>query len=805
MLQALTKTITIPLVLVLLLGCALRYVGVGRGLSDWVVPGPTGAVSSRAFYHFHPDEATLIDAALRLESPFSPPLTAYGMLPLYLLRGALLPSGSATAGSLRESTSPADLHEIFSIARGVSATLSAVTVLLTYVLGRLTTSRSSAILSALFVAVAPIAVQQAHFYTVDSAYSLLCLAAMCALLRALRGSALSWHVATGLLVGCAAAVRLNGLLLLVPVAVGYALEDGPRTLGERIGRLTHPPVWTTAISAAATLISLQPYLLADPGLIFEIGSHRDLAGAVQIASGEELQIWTLQDVGTTPYLHHWLHLWPLAVGWPLTLCFALGIACAIWRRTPGRTIILLWCAVYFATIGPLHAKPVRYLLPLLPFLSLLAADTCVRLWELSGNWRPVTRCLAGLLVVYTSFYGLAFARIYAQEDSRIQAARWIAANVPPGQRIGVETGAFSLGPLIDAGTYPQRQLNIGVLFQARGYTTCGAAGVYLDGRLQDVDYLALSEENRYRHVISAPQLLPGTASFYTHLVQEKLGFERVRRFKNYPALAGIRFDDDRAENSFVGFDHPAVLVFRRRPASASEELRRWRQQLSSNPDCPDSLLHASAAAWRNGESARARSYLSQGIRRYPHVPLFRLLEDRFEGVPSDPRSRESLPDRPVPWAVGLSLAELGLPNLAVAELRHLTRAPSADPKNQANGFTIVANHLYRRGFPDESFLVYQMATEIHETRKALNRLAYLSYKAGQYEEACAYWQRSLKADSTQSGIYSNIGQTLARHLRRRDAALFYLREAVRIDPALAEELSGWIDDLTLLDWPNATE
>jgi hypothetical protein len=47
----------------------------------------------QTFYHFHPDEETLIRAALVLESSCAPPMTAYGLLPLYMLRGALAFTG----------------------------------------------------------------------------------------------------------------------------------------------------------------------------------------------------------------------------------------------------------------------------------------------------------------------------------------------------------------------------------------------------------------------------------------------------------------------------------------------------------------------------------------------------------------------------------------------------------------------------------------------------------------------------------------------------------------------------------------
>ena len=75
----------LALVWCLMLGTGLRFVGLTRGISDF---DPSRQSDQQTFYHFHPDEETLIRAALVLESSCAPPMTAYGLLPLYMLRGA---------------------------------------------------------------------------------------------------------------------------------------------------------------------------------------------------------------------------------------------------------------------------------------------------------------------------------------------------------------------------------------------------------------------------------------------------------------------------------------------------------------------------------------------------------------------------------------------------------------------------------------------------------------------------------------------------------------------------------------------
>ncbi len=61
---------TLCLIAILVAGFSLRFVGMNRGDSPFPVSGKNQSEGSRAFYHFHPDETTLIKSAL---GPIDPP------------------------------------------------------------------------------------------------------------------------------------------------------------------------------------------------------------------------------------------------------------------------------------------------------------------------------------------------------------------------------------------------------------------------------------------------------------------------------------------------------------------------------------------------------------------------------------------------------------------------------------------------------------------------------------------------------------------------------------------------------------
>ena len=111
------------------------------------------APGTGAFYAFHPDEETLIHAALTLnwDSPFDPPLTAYGLLSVYLARAVLAGEISFAKDDER--------CRIYLKIRSLAVFLSCALLSLVFLLGRNTIGERPALLAAVFVAYAPLVLQ----------------------------------------------------------------------------------------------------------------------------------------------------------------------------------------------------------------------------------------------------------------------------------------------------------------------------------------------------------------------------------------------------------------------------------------------------------------------------------------------------------------------------------------------------------------------------------------------------------------------------------------------------------------------
>jgi hypothetical protein len=157
---------------------------------------------------------------------------------------------------------------------------------------------------------------------------------------------------------------------------------------------------------------------------------------------------------------------------------------------------------------------------------------------------------------FKALQGLVFAQTYAEEDPRIQAARWLAQEVPAAAKIGLEKGAFTLHKLL-AGERTT-DLNILHLFYTGPYMLCAQRVDYMQERAAKLDYIAVIRANRHRQFTAVPELYPVVADFYRRLVDGKMGYREVAHFEN-----SVSFFDANVDPSFTGYDHPTVLVFQR--------------------------------------------------------------------------------------------------------------------------------------------------------------------------------------------------------------------------------------------------
>jgi hypothetical protein len=423
----------------------LRAVGLGWGLPQ---PGRE--------YPYHPDEPELAIAVLRVDFgalQLSPRFFNYGSLSIYLDRLAVVAASRAgwvhlAAGS-REAVAQM-IGSVIRVGRWLTVLMGVLTVMVTAALGaRLFGPRAGA-LAALLLALAPLHLAQGHYFTVDvpaTLWTSLCLL-LCA--GALRRPDRGMLALAGACAGLAASTKYNaGVVLVAPLyTLAVTWRRAEWYASDRAAALIYTP-----LAAAAAFLLTTPGIVIDPGRFwhdFGYELHHAATGhGLVFANTRSLPAW----------LFHLTRSLPDGLGLPLALAGVAGVVWAAARHTPEDGLLLVFLLPYSLLIGGAEIKFARYVVPILPVLLVLAARLLAgEEWKRRGDGgtgpfgtsdhpvapsprppvMPLLRAAALVIVLFwTAAYGVAMAAVFAGEDPRDQAARWVEQRRRPGERVGL--------------------------------------------------------------------------------------------------------------------------------------------------------------------------------------------------------------------------------------------------------------------------------------------------------------------------------------------------------------------------------
>ncbi len=130
------------------------------------------------------------------------------------------------------------------------------------------------------------------------------------------------------------------------------------------------------------------------------------------------------------------------MGWPLQLCSLAGVAYGIWRHNKKDILLLCFPLVFLAFLGTLAHQSNSYILPMLPFVVILAARFLVevtsRLVRSKRTQNFVIASFACGILLIPGVGVTRYLQIVAREETRIEAKKWIEANIPFGSVIALE-------------------------------------------------------------------------------------------------------------------------------------------------------------------------------------------------------------------------------------------------------------------------------------------------------------------------------------------------------------------------------
>jgi 4-amino-4-deoxy-L-arabinose transferase-like glycosyltransferase len=327
-----------------------------------------------------------------------------------------------------------DPSAFYLMGRATAALCGTLTVLVVYGIGRRAYAPGAALMAAAFLAACTLHVDLSHRIGVDVPMTLAVAAALLYALRIAESGRRSDYVVAAILAALATTTKLPGVLTLVPLTIAHVMNCRGRGVGLR-GTLTARPLWLAAALFLLVLVATNPgvFVYSNPVALFT---------APEVPAGEMEE--ALPAVTAAPNLYFfYLAVIRDALGLPLALLAAAGVALAFWRRTRADVILLSLGLVFYLAISSTGSATLyypRYALPVIVVLVVLAARILQELWESRLPGRRVLLPVAvAILVAFPLVESVRVNHLFAQEDTRTLAKEWIEGRIPPGTRIWIES------------------------------------------------------------------------------------------------------------------------------------------------------------------------------------------------------------------------------------------------------------------------------------------------------------------------------------------------------------------------------
>lgn len=581
-------------------------------------------------YHFHPDERNMAVALQQLECNglsiidcFNPHFFAYGQLPLYV-GYILLQFYYFFSGNFGQS--PLFTEAVIAL-RTISATASATTVFFlvatvrlllvqiskkekkSYLITKdkgdggaifLSLAQPKLLISFLLFTLTPVFIQFAHFGTTESLLMFLYVTLVYVSLLFMLGKIpiKKYTLLSGLICGLAIGTKISSaVFLILPLLV---FINSPRLYLSFIVRIIIITIAVGILSSPHNLISFTEF-------------YQSMRYESKVALGELAVFYTRQFEYSVPILFQFFKIYPASLGYGILLSFIGGFL--LLPKTKELNFLRFTFLVAFLPFAFMYAKWTRFMALTFPVIALIAVFFIfsVKDWidGIVGNiskmhikYQNILRVLLSLLflvvigVLFLS--GIGYLSIYQTEDVRLQASRWMFANIPDRATILQETANVVDLPLFSP--YPDvvrnenkpmpvyksisfdfydldHDRNLSQIFtQAineadyiivpsrrifRNYT-CEEVSSDRDGLLGRLGVLGYEYDRCEKLQRKFPQL----NAYYNKLFRGELGFDIVAEFDSYPMLkiadkTLFEIQDDSAEETWTVFDHPMILIFKK--------------------------------------------------------------------------------------------------------------------------------------------------------------------------------------------------------------------------------------------------
>jgi hypothetical protein len=272
----------------------------------------------------------------------------------------------------------------------------------------------TALWASFFLAANFLHVRDSHYIYADIPLLLVLLLGFFVIFRLSENpSSWKWHLLAGGMIGLATAAKYNGVFLAIPYLwICFRCVPWKRWL----------VFWLpAAVTAGAVFIMLNPYSVLDHPFFIK-----------------ELTEQSSSNSGGFPWFHHLTYSLAGALGGPMLVVALLGAFRALFSRNARSQAFALFVVSYYAVLCRFGQPYDRYVLPLIPFMLILAAEV---LGWLKARSSLLFWILIPFAVLPSIIKTVHWDRLMSMPDVRTVAKKWVEINIPAGSHLALD-GTF---------------------------------------------------------------------------------------------------------------------------------------------------------------------------------------------------------------------------------------------------------------------------------------------------------------------------------------------------------------------------
>ncbi|MCY3740939.1 MAG: glycosyltransferase family 39 protein [Candidatus Poribacteria bacterium] len=392
-----------------------------------------------------------------------------------------------------------NMTSFFVIARTLNALFGVGICLVVYKVGKKLFDKITGLIASILVCSSFLMVRDSHYAVNDIPGTFFLILSFSYIVSIYTQGRLKDYILSGLFAGMAVATKYNMGIIIFPLVLSHFFANR--------GIVFNRNFICAGLSCLIGFFLFCPWILLDYRTFWEqfaeqfMFSKRPWPGASSTPSYIQYFFTLLWGYGLLPF------------------CFFIIGSIFLSREKEKQKLLLILCCplFYYLPLGAMKLFFVRFVIPLIPYLSILSAYGII---SLAGRISYKHRRVALVLLILVSIsQGVIFSckhnYLISKTNTRIIARNWINNNLPHGSKIVTEGYGPSLRVYYDKGRFMQNINN----YQVEEVGKKLSKSSLNEYKQQDINYIITSSYISRRY-LDRPDEYPRENEFYITLEKE---------------------------------------------------------------------------------------------------------------------------------------------------------------------------------------------------------------------------------------------------------------------------------------------